>query len=180
MDDTTVARATRRWLESIVVGLNLCPFAHRPLALDRVRVAVTPVAAEDALLNVLQKELALLTREPAIETTLLVHPRVLDDFQDYNQFLDRVDSHLESAGFAGELQVASFHPNYQFAGTAPEDAENYTNRSPYPMLHILREDSVAEAIQSHGGVDQIPARNIRLMNDMGVERLQELLRGCLT
>jgi uncharacterized protein len=177
-DDDETARTVRRWVETIVVGLNLCPFAHRELAHDRVRFAVTGATSEDQLATTLVNELALLESQPSIETTLLIHPAVLEDFDTYNQFLDRADQVLRQLDLEGVYQVASFHPQYQFAGTAPDDPENYTNRSPYPLLHLIREDSIERAVLTFSGVDDIPARNIRVMNDLGKEKLQALVRAC--
>jgi hypothetical protein len=112
-----------------------------------------------------------------VETTLLIHPDLLNNFYAYNEFLDDADELLYQEGLEGVLQIASFHPNYQFSGTELNDAENYTNRSPYPMLHILREDSLEKAIALHPNVDAIPERNIQVMHQLGVTKLQQLLQG---
>lgn len=178
LHDETIVQAVRQWVETLVVDLNLCPFAKLELVRDRVRFATTAAATEGQLLAALEAELALLDADPAIETTLLIHPDVLRDFHDYNQFLDDVDALLEALGLEGVYQVASFHPDYQFGGTEPEDAENYTNRSPYPLLHLLREASLEQAIKRYPGVEQIPAKNIALMNHLGGARLQALLEAC--
>ncbi len=122
--------------------------------------------------------MSLLNKDPSIETTLLIHPDVLQDFHDYNQFLNYVDKFLLDSGFEGVYQIASFHPDYQFDGTNADDAENYTNRSPYPMLHILREESLERAIAEYPDVEQIPARNVVLMNSFGRHKLQALFEGC--
>jgi hypothetical protein len=178
VDDATVIAATRRWVESMVVALNLCPFAQRELTAGRVRFAVTSVVSEDQLLAVLQAELEMLTRDPAVETTLLIHPAALAEFFSYNQFLELADRLLVALDLEGVYQVASFHPDYQFFGTDRDDAENFTNRSPYPMLHLLREDSLHQVISEFPDVDQIPARNIVQMNSLGKARLQRLLQAC--
>lgn len=172
-----VVAATRRWVESLVIGLNLCPFARRELEAGSVRFSMTDANDVEQLLNALADELALLRREPDIETTLLIHPRVLQDFLDYNQFLVACDELLLQSGLEGVLQIASFHPDYQFAGTQPSDAENYSNRSPYPMLHILREGSVERAVAAHPDAAGIPDRNIALLNELGSDRLQQILRA---
>jgi uncharacterized protein len=177
-DNDAIARAVRRWVETMVVGLNLCPFAKRELLHDRVRFAVTDATSEHQLTAALTDELALLERDPSVETTLLIHPWVLEDFSAYNQFLDLADQLLRQLDLEGVYQVASFHPQYQFAGTAPDEAENYTNRSPYPLLHLLREESLERAIEAFGDVEDIPARNIRLMNEMGKEKLRALVQAC--
>jgi len=173
------AASVRQWLESLVVELNLCPFAGRELLNDRVRFAVTDATTEDDLLNVLRTELELLGADASIETTLLIHPDVLCDFADYNQFLDAADSLLRYLQLEGIYQIASFHPDYQFGGTEPNDAENYTNRAPYPLLHLLREASLERAIAEYPDVEQIPERNITLMNSMGEEQLRRLWRNCV-
>ena len=162
----------------MVVGLNLCPFAKRELVKNRVRFVVTKAKTEEHLLIALQAELELLNREPSVETTLLVHPNVLRDFDDYNQFLNDADALLVQTNLEAVYQIASFHPDYQFAGTEAGDVENYTNKSPYPMLHLIREASVERAIDNYPEVDKIPARNTELMNTEGEDKLKELLQAC--
>ena len=174
MAHDAVAAVVRQWLESLVIELNLCPFAGRELLNDRVRFAVTDATTEDELLNALRAELELLGANTSIETTLLIHPDVLRDFADYNQFLDTADSLLRYLELEGIYQIASFHPDYQFSGTEPNDVENFTNRAPYPLLHILREESLERAIAEFPDVEQIPERNIKLMNSMGEEQLRRL------
>jgi hypothetical protein len=178
MESEAIAHVVRRWVEDLVVGLNLCPFAGRELVRNRVRFFVTEAATEEQLLAALATELALLNDDAAIETTLLIHPNVLQDFFDYNQFLDSADRLLLQTELEGVYQVASFHPDYQFAGTAADDAENFTNRSPYPLLHILREASLALSIADYPDVEQIPVQNIAQMKNLGREKLQQLIRGC--
>ncbi|NQV73815.1 DUF1415 domain-containing protein [bacterium] len=161
----------------MVIGLNLCPFARKEWVQKRVRLVVSEARSEDELLLVLQKECDELTAHPEIETTLLIHPWVLEDFWDYNQFLDGVDNMLIDNELEGIYQVASFHPNYQFAGTEPDDVENATNRSPFPVLHILREESLERAIASFPDPELIPERNIALLQSMGKERVEALVRS---
>jgi hypothetical protein len=168
----------RQWLQSLVIDLNLCPFAKRELVKDRVRFRVTEATTEDELLRALQNELQLLQDDPSIETTLLIHPQVLQNFSHYNQFLNAADCLLARMQLTGVFQVASFHPNYQFGGTEPDAAENYTNRSPYPLLHLLREASLERVIADTLDVAAIPVRNIKLMNNMGRDELQRLLQAC--
>lgn len=179
MTDTPAVAATRRWVQSFIADLDLCPFAQRELRAGRVRFCPTDARSDAELLQALQDELQRLQDQPDIETTLLIHPDVLQRFDDYNQFLDLADALLEDLELDGVFQIASFHPDYQFAGTAPGDAENYTNRSPYPLLHILREDSLERAIASYPDVDGIPERNIARMNALGSAQLQALWRVCL-
>jgi hypothetical protein len=129
---------------------------------------------------VLQAELELLNTDPSVETTLLIHAKVLQDFYDFNDFLSIADSLLVDMELEGIYQIASFHPDYQFGGTQPSDAENYTNRAPYPVLHLLREESLERVIADYPDVDDIPERNIKLMNDLGPDKLQTLLKLCLS
>jgi hypothetical protein len=172
-------KAARQWVDSLVVDMNLCPFAKRELVSNRVRFAVTAATTEEALLTVLRDELTYLENNPATETTLLIHPCVLTDFLDYNQFLNLADGLLIQMKLEGVYQVASFHPDYQFGGTRQDDAENYTNRSPYPMLHLLREESLERAIAGYPDIEKVPQRNIERMNSIGTDRLKALLQGCL-
>ncbi len=170
--------SVRQWVETVVIGLNLCPFAKEELINNRIKFVVTDAATEEQLLVELQTELELLDNDGAIETTLLIHPKVLLDFYDYNQFLDDADRLLIETGLEGVFQIASFHPDYQFGGTEPGDAENFTNRSPYPLLHLLREASLERAIASYSDPEDIPKRNIALMNKMGTKTLEALLQSC--
>jgi len=176
--ESTAVLAVRRWVDLMVVGLNLCPFARTEVVNKRVHFVETEAQSEVQLLEDLATELTLLAETPSIETTLLVHPQVLKDFSAYNQFLDEVDALLHGMHLDGEMQVASFHPDYQFAGTAPDDAENYTNRAPYPVLHIIREASIEDRLDSYPDAAAIPERNIKLMNKMGRQQLQGLLARC--
>lgn len=169
MSDTHPIEAdVRRWIETVVIGLNLCPFAARPFRAGQVRIHVSECTDETALLTELQLELTHLHQTPAaeLETTIIAIPRMLADFLDYNDFLDQVDDLLEHFEWSGAVQVASFHPQYQFAGTQPDDAENLTNRSPVPLLHLLREDSVEAATNSHPDPEGIPRANIQRMREL--------------
>ena len=176
MDDDPIA-ATRRWLQRAVIGLNLCPFAKSVQARDQVRYVLSEATTPDALLEDLAAELAWLNdTDPAVvDTTLLIHPWVLGDFHDYNDFLDQADAAVDALGLEGEIQVASFHPDYQFAGTAFDDAGNCTNRSPYPILHLLREASVERAVAAFPDPDAIVERNIATLEELGVEGYRKLL-----
>jgi hypothetical protein len=160
---------TRNWLEKAVIGLNLCPFAKPAYAADRIRYTVSAARSEQALLADLERELETLAEAPpsGLETTLLIHPYVLGDFLDYNDFLEVADAAVTALDLEGIIQVASFHPDYQFADTAPEDIGNFTNRAPYPTLHLLREDSIERAIESHPDTDGIFERNIETMRKLG-------------
>ncbi|MEZ0471037.1 DUF1415 domain-containing protein [Luteimonas salinilitoris] len=168
---------TRRWLQRAVVGLNLCPFAKAVVAKDQVRFVLSGAATPDALLQALADELALLRDTPpeTVDTTLLVHPRVLADFYDYNDFLGAADALLASMDLEGVLQVASFHPQYRFAGSGEDDIENFSNRSPHPMLHLLREDSVTRAVAAYPDPDVIVERNQRTLRRLGRDGWRRLL-----
>jgi hypothetical protein len=170
---------TRHWLERAVIGLNLCPFAKAVHVKEQIRWVESPARDPEQLLADLVRELQFLAAaDPAVvETTLLIHPRVLTDFLDYNEFLDVADAAVESLGLAGVLQVASFHPDYQFAGTAPDDVENLSNRSPYPTLHLLREDSIDAAVAAFPEAASIYERNIETLRRLGLQGWHALMAG---
>lgn len=180
LNHDSIIKSVQQWLDTVVVGLNLCPFAKRELDNHRVRLIVAEAETEEQLLDTLQAELELLSHDDSIETTLLIHPAVLTDFHEYNEFLAYADSLLEEMEFDGVYQIASFHPDYQFDGTEPDDVENYSNRSPWPILHILREASLERAIASHPGSDQIPEKNIALLKNLGRDKAHALLQSCFT
>jgi hypothetical protein len=171
-----VISATKTWVERSVIGLNLCPFADNPYRSGRVRFCVSEQRSAAGLLEDLKSELTrLAAADPAqCETTLLIHPWVLSDFVEFNNFLEACDAAVAELDLEGELQVASFHPQYQFAGTQPDDIENYTNRSPYPTLHLLREASVERAVAAVGDTDEIYLRNIRTLRILGHAGWQRL------
>lgn len=178
-DADAIAADVRRWLERAVIGLNLCPFAKAVYVKQQVRIVVSDASTERALLEQLGEELALLRDTPAetVDTTLLVHPQVLGDFLDYNDFLDDADGLVEAMDLDGVLQVASFHPDYRFADTAPDDAGNLTNRAPWPILHLLREDSIDRAVAAYPDPNGIIERNIATMRELGAEGFRMLLDG---
>jgi hypothetical protein len=173
--DAVIAR-TRAWIERAVIGLNLCPFAKAVYVKERIRYAVSAADTPEALLADLERELAWLAGTPAeqTDTTLLIHPYVLADFLDYNDFLDVADAAVERLGLAGALQVASFHPRYQFADTKPDDITNFTNRSPWPTLHLLREASVDEAVAAFPEAEEIYLRNMQTLRRLGRKGWDEL------
>ena len=154
-----------------MIGLNLCPFAKAASAKGQVRYAVSDVTSVAALLADVEAELRLLAATAAdkVDTTLLIHPHVLTDFLDYNDFLDVADDAVERLGLAGVIQVASFHPHYQFEGTSPDDVTNFTNRSPYPVLHLLREASVDAAVAAYPDAALIYRQNIDTMRRLGID-----------
>ncbi len=175
--DDEVLAATRRWLERAVIGLNLCPFAKAVHVKDQIRWVVSHATTPEALQAELAIELHRLAEsDPAqIETTLLIHPQVLGDFLDYNDFLEVADATIEDLGYEGELQVASFHPDYQFDGTEPDDVDNASNRSPWPTLHLLREASIEAAVEAFPDAADIYERNIETLRQLGTEGWRKLL-----
>ncbi len=162
-------QATRAWLERAVIGLNLCPFAKAPQAKGQVRIVVSDATDADALLAALQAELERLAEaDPErTETTLLVHPQVYGDFDAYNDFLDPADALLEAMDLVGVIQIASFHPDFRFADSAADDLGNATNRSPYPTLHLLREDSVERAVAAIPDPAAIYEANLATLDGLG-------------
>ncbi len=166
-----VDHQVRKWLEQVVIGLNLCPFAGTPYRNGQIRITVSQATTEELLLAELQRELLLLNETPAdtMETTLLVVENLLSDFDVYNQFLDDVDLLLLRGGWEGAFQVASFHPQYKFLGTEEDDAGNLTNRSPWPILHIIREASIDKALSDYPESESIPERNIQKMKSLSLE-----------
>ena len=178
MSNENIIQATQKWVETIVIGMNLCPFAKREVVKNRVRYTVAESTAQEQLLMDLKIELELLNNDSSIETTLLIHPSILQDFYDYNDFLELADSLLIDMELEGIYQIASFHPNYQFGGTNFDDAENYTNRSPYQMLHLIREASLEKAVANYPDPEDIPERNINLMNELGADKMKVLLEEC--
>ena len=179
MHDQSVVEATRRWVSSIVIALNLCPFAQRVFDANTIRYVVSDAVDEAGLLNDLAHELEALVAAPieTVETTLLIHPGVLGDFLDFNEFLGAADQLLADLDLRGTIQIASFHPGYQFAGTDPDAVENYTNRSPYPMLHLLREASISAIAADAKDLLDIPRRNIATLRKLGRTRMLEKLKA---
>ncbi len=175
--NSQVVAATRHWLEKVVIGLNLCPFAGLPWRQGRVRFRVSEAISEQQLAQDLADELlALQAADPAeCETTLLIHPHVLGDFLDYNNFLDLADRLLEDLALDGTLQIASFHPDYQFADSEQDDPANCTNRSPYPMLHLLREASIEAATANIPNPEVIFERNIKMLQELGLDGWKTLI-----
>ena len=171
-----VIAATRLWIERAVIGLNLCPFAKAVEVKNQIRFVVSLARTRDDLLFDLADELRLLAAaDPDVcDTTLLMHPQVLTDFPDYNDFLDIADAAVDALGLDGVVQVASFHPDYQFAGTRPDDIDNYTNRAPYPTLHLLREDSVERAVAAFPDTEKIYENNIRTLRQLGPDGWRSL------
>lgn len=168
-DTQTVIQHTLTWLEKAVIGLNLCPFAKAPHAKGRIRISVSRAKHLDGFLEDLDRELQFLAEVPPeeTETTLLVHPSLFTEFLIFNDMLDLADAAITDNRLEGIIQIAPFHPRFQFEGTAPDDISNYTNRSPYPTLHLIREDSIAKAIEAFPNAADIFERNIALLENMG-------------
>ena len=168
-DHDTVIGRTQIWLEVAVIGLNLCPFAKAVHVHHQIRFEVSDAATPGALIDHLTQELRFLSACDAsvVDTTLLILPMMLHDFLDYNDFLDDADRLLVDLQLEGVLQIASFHPQYQFAGTHPDDITNFTNRSPYPMLHLLRETSIDRAVEAFPNADEIVDRNLATLQRLG-------------
>jgi hypothetical protein len=176
VDHNAVIEATRLWVDKAVIGLNLCPFAKAVYVKNQIRYVVSDAETPEELLEQLMDELQYLSDTPAeqVDTTLLIHPGVLNDFEEYNEFLDVADAAVEDMELEGEIQVASFHPAYQFADTDPNDIGNYTNRSPYPTLHLLREDSIDRAVEAFPEAEDIFEKNIETLEKLGHEGWDKL------
>ena len=175
--DEQVLAEMRHWIEQAVIGLNLCPFAKSVYVKNQVRLVVSRARNIDALLDDLDRELELLKTTPAeqVDTTLLVHPTLFPDFFVFNDFLNVVDEVLEEHELEGVIQVAPFHPAFQFEDTEADDADNLTNRAPYPTLHLLREDSIDRAVESGDSAEDIVERNLKTVRALGLEGWKRLL-----
>ena len=169
---------TKKWIEQFVIKLDLCPFARHPFKNNTIRYVVMEENQLQLLAQCLIKELYFLQKpeNQAIETTLIIHPQVLTNFYDYNDFLHLADQILKDFNFEGIFQIASFHPDYQFEATQKNDVENFTNRSPFPMLHLLRETSIDWAVAHYPNIDSIPQKNIALMQQLGLDKIKDLLQ----
>ncbi|MDR7153085.1 hypothetical protein J2W49_005065 [Hydrogenophaga palleronii] len=179
MTEEQVLADTRHWLEKAVIGLNLCPFARSVYVKNQVRIVVSQARHLDGFLDDLDRELDLLVNTPAdqIDTTLLVHPTLFPHFDVFNDFQNVVDDVVAEHELEGVIQVAHFHPDFQFEGTEADDVTNFTNRAPYPILHLLREDSVERAVASEGGdAESIVARNLKTLRDLGTDGWQAVLQ----
>lgn len=179
LSDAAILQQTREWLERAVIGLNLCPFARAPYVQDRVRLQLSHATDAEELLADLQDALGALQAEsPEVcETSLLIHPWALGDFLDFNDFLEIADACVAEMGLEGEIQIASFHPDYQFADTFADDIENFTNRAPFPTLHLLREASIERVVDAVENPDSIYQRNIETLRRLGADGWSRVLRG---
>lgn len=170
MQHDPIIAATREWLEKAVIGLNLCPFAKAVYLKNQVRFVVSSAPHLDGLLEDLDRELDFLAAaDPEqVDTTLLIHPGLLPDFLDFNDFLQIAEAAVDEHQLEGVIQIASFHPQFQFADTAPDDMQNYTNRAPYPTLHLLREASIDKAVAAFPEAETIYQRNIATLENLGI------------
>ena len=171
MTDEAVLAATRHWLEKAVIGLNLCPFAKAVYVKNQVRLVVSHARHADDLLEELDRELDLLVVTPAeeVDTTLLIHPTLFPDFLDFNDFTELAEGVVDEHGLEGVVQLASFHPRFQFEGTEPDDISNYSNRAPFAILHLLREESVARAVAAFPEAEAIFEQNIQTLEKLGLD-----------
>lgn len=181
MDTKLPAETTRRWIESWIVGLNLCPFAKRVFDEDTIRYVVSSADTPEALLEELARELQTLVgaRREAVETSFLIHPQTLADFLDFNDFLGVAENLVLDLGLSGTVQLVGFHPQFQFADTPGDAPENYTNRSPFPMIHLLREVSVTEVSGKPEELAQIPIRNTKVLAALGTKAIEARLKDLL-
>jgi hypothetical protein len=177
--DKAIIETTRRWIASVVIELNLCPFARRVFEANTIRYVVSDAEDEASLLRDLAEELKILAAAPTstIETTLLIHPGVFESFLDYNDFLDPAEQLVRDLGLEGIIQIASFHPQYRFADAVSGAVENYTNRSPYPMLHLLREESISAVAGDPEELLEIPRRNMETLRRLGLAKMLEKLKS---
>jgi hypothetical protein len=177
MDADRVRIQALHWIETIVIGLDLCPFARRSIDAERLRVEVSDARTEDELAKLFVAELHHLesTAGADLDSTLIVHPLVFQDFIEFNDFLGVAEALLEAEGFQEKFQVASFHPDYRFEGADPDAIANFTHRSPHPMLHLLRESSVSRAVDAHPDPESIPSVNITRLEALGMPALRRLL-----
>lgn len=177
MDENEVIAAMREWLEKAVIGLNLCPFAKAVYVKNQVRFVVSTARSLDGWLEDLDRELDFLAAaDPeTIDTTLLIHPTLLPDFLDFNDFMQLAEAAVDEHGLEGVIQIASFHPRFQFEGTAPDDLGNYTNRAPFPTLHLLREASITRAVAAFPEAETIYQRNIETLEELGQSGWDALL-----
>lgn len=171
----TIIQQTNNWIQSFVIELQLCPFARREMEKKSIRFQVSQAIDIEAAFMAVVNEIDLLNTHPAIETTCLMFANFVQDFFDYLDFVDMIEAWLSEEKEPDTYQIATFHPDYCFADTAFDDVSNYTNRSPWPMLHILRQDSVEQAIAAYGDTEEIPAKNIRRLKDMGIEAVKKII-----
>ncbi|MUK50539.1 DUF1415 family protein [Aliivibrio fischeri] len=176
MNIQKIEQEVQQWLEDVVIGLNLCPFAAKPNRNKQIKIFVSEATTEEALLEDILQELMNLDSKTAeeLETTLVAIPNMLQDFMDYNFFLDWVDALIKQQEWEGIYQIATFHPDYCFGGAEPEDDENLTNRSPYPVLHLIREESMEKVLKHYPNPEAIPDTNIARVEELTLEERRKL------
>lgn len=177
--DELIIQHTLNWIRSFVIKLNICPFAKREVNRGTLRIQVSSAQKIQAGLKVLMTEIQLLDSEPSVETTLLVFPSSFEDFFHYLDFVNEAEALLFENGYEGIYQLATFHPEYCFADAEFDDVTNFTNRSPYPMFHLLREESVEKAIALYGNTEKIPEANMAAMRKLGIEEITRILIDCI-
>jgi hypothetical protein len=178
MNNEAIMAASRCWVEGTVVGLNLCPFAAQPVEAGRIRYQVCPVSEMDGIYRAILAEFEIMLTLEEAEASLLIVPAGLEAFDDYLNMLELAEQAIPEVGLEGQFQLASFHPDYRFEGSDESDPANYTNRSPYPMFHFIREASLAEALNHYPNPETIPQRNVELLREMGLEAVQQRLARC--
>jgi len=170
-------KQTKAWLEKVVIGLNFCPFARPVFELGKVHFQVSDAQSLECCLEDLSAEALRLDKNCELETTLLIYENSLQDFENFLDVVDIANDFIEEQGYEGVYQLASFHPDYCFADSDDDDPANYTNRSPYPMLHLIREESMERVLASYKNPENIPETNIKLARELGLEKMQKLLRN---
>ena len=175
--DQVVIQQTKNWVEQIVIGLNLCPFASRPFQNDHIEYTVNSGDFTEQHLHQLAASFARLDASEEIETSLLIYPDAYQSFDNYLQLLDLANHLLEDMDYAGIYQIASFHPDYRFEGSTEDDASNYSNRSPYPMLHLIRESGLEKAIANYPDIERVPEDNIKKLREIGYLEMQNKLKN---
>lgn len=178
MTDQAIISATQKWLTSFVIAYNICPFAHREHQNNSIRYQVSAAISLENALELLMMECALLDAKPDVATSLIIFAEGFADFDDYLDLVAIAEQLLSDRGYDGVYQLASFHPDYCFEGSDENDPANYTNRSPYPMLHIIRETSLTAALANYPDPETIPERNVQLTRELGIKKLQALLASC--
>ncbi|MBD5771901.1 DUF1415 domain-containing protein [Marinomonas colpomeniae] len=179
LSDELVTTQTMKWVKDFIVALNVCPFAKREVEKERVRIMVLRSKKTEVALEELMAEIQWLDEQQETETTLLVFPTLFKDFHRYLDFVEMAENLMFDQSCEGIYQLATFHPDYCFSGTEPDDVSNYTNRSPYPMLHLLREASMDKAIEFYGDTSKIPNQNIEKMETLGKTKLDDMFAVCM-
>jgi len=178
MPNERIIQQTKKWITDVVIGCNFCPFAAKEVKQNTIHYRVELATSMEHCLQAFMQECQRLDNEPAIETTLIIFPNAVPGFEDYLELVELAEQLIEQYNYEGVYQVASFHPEYCFAGAPVDDAANYTNRSIYPMLHLLREESIEQALEKYSDAAQIPERNIKFAHEKGVEYMKVLRDAC--